>query len=167
MNPPTPHDLDRARLLLRRAARLSLEGIRARHGGPFGAVIVETGTDRVIAEGYNRVLSDCDPTAHAEVVAIRRAGAALRRFDLAGHEIFASAEPCPMCLAATFWARIDCVWFANTVQQAADIGFDDSAFYRELSLPPSARRVPQVHVPVEEAAVAFAEWAADARRVRY
>lgn len=157
----------RAQTFLRRAAEISREGVRRGYGGPFGAVIVRTDTDEIAAEACNRVLIDNDPTAHAEVEAIRAAGKAIGRFHLHGYEIFASGQPCPMCLAAIYWARLDRVWYANTLADAAAIGFDDSNFYDELSMKPEARSVPQIHVAVDEALDVFRAWAANKGSVRY
>lgn len=150
---------------MRRAIALSHEGMEGGQGGPFGAVIA--GGGRVVAEGCNLVTSSCDPTAHAEIVAIRRACAALRRFDLRGHELFTSCEPCPMCLAAAYWARLDRIWFANTRADAARIGFDDEAFYRELALPLDSRAIPTARLLGTEARLAFDAWERDPTRTRY
>lgn len=106
--------------------------MRGSAGGPFGAVVVRDGT--IVGTGYNRVLIDNDPTAHAEIVAIRAAAAGLGRYDLSGATLVASCRPCPMCLAATLWSRIAEVWYTNTTADAARIGFDDSRFYRDLRL---------------------------------
>jgi guanine deaminase len=125
------------------------------------------GGGRIVAEGYNLVTSSSDPTAHAEIVAIRRACAALGRFDLRGHEVYTSCEPCPMCLAAIYWARLDRVHYANDRADAARIGFDDEALYRELTLPPEARAIPMVRRLPDEARAAFEAWAQDPSRVRY
>lgn len=144
--------------LMRRAIELSVEGMRAGHGGPFGAIVAADGV--VLAEGFNRVLSSHDPTAHAEIVAIRAAANKLGRFSLKGCELFTSCEPCPMCLAAAFWARIDRIYFANGRWDAAEIGFDDSFFYDELALPIADRKIPMSQMMSDEAAVAFREWAA-------
>ncbi|MCS7034819.1 MAG: nucleoside deaminase [Phycisphaerae bacterium] len=160
-----PAELERARQFLRRAVELSEEGVRHGRGGPFGAVVVRG--QRIIGEGCNRVLCDQDPTAHAEIVAIRAAAAALRSFDLRGCEIFASSQPCPMCLAAIYWARIDRVYFANTIEDAARIGFDDSLFYREIALPIEQRSLPQVRVELPEAIRAFELWIAKPDRIPY
>lgn len=156
---------ERIARFLARAVELSREGSRSGCGGPFGAVIVRG--EQVIGEGHNRVPADNDPTAHAEVVAIRAACRHVGSFSLAGCEIFASSQPCPMCLAAIYWARIERVWFANTVEDARAIGFDDSKFYAELALPPGRRSIPQVHVPMPEALRVFQDWAQDPARVRY
>jgi guanine deaminase len=150
---------------MRRAIELSREGMESNRGGPFGAVIVKAG--EIIAEGVNRVTSTCDPTAHAEVVAIRAAGAALGTFDLSGCQIYTSCEPCPMCLAAIYWARLDRVYYANCREDAASIGFDDAAFYREIGLPIEARTLPMSRLLPQEAREAFDAWARKPDRVRY
>jgi guanine deaminase len=138
------------------AARLSLLGMRAGSGGPFGAVIVRDG--KVVAGGHNEVLAANDPTAHAEVVAIRAACRALATFDLQGCELYTSCEPCPMCLSAAYWARIDRIVFANSRRDAAAAGFGDDFIYRELAKP-GARRALRLHrLRDAEAAAAFAEW---------
>jgi tRNA(Arg) A34 adenosine deaminase TadA len=130
--------------------------MRAREGGPFGAVVVKDGA--VIAEGWNRVTTTNDPTAHAEVVAIRRACQALGTFSLQGAEIFTSCEPCPMCLAAIYWARLDRITFASSREDAAAIGFDDELLYREVSKPIDDRAVPTIRLTLPEADALFAEW---------
>lgn len=134
-------------------------------GGPFGAVVVRDG--EVVGEGTNLVTSTSDPTAHAEVVAIRAACTRLGTFELAGCDLYASSEPCPLCYAAAMWARLDRVLHAATRGAAADAGFDDAEHYDQLALPPSTRRVPLVHVPVEGAAAPFDVWAANPRRTPY
>lgn len=150
---------------MREAIRLSREGMRTRQGGPFGAVIVRHG--EIIARGCNQVTSTHDPTAHAEIVAIREASRRLNTFTLAGCEIYASAEPCPMCLAAIYWARLDRIYYANPHEAAADIGFDDSMIYRELALPIPQRALPMENLLREEAAVVFREWTELADRQQY
>lgn len=150
---------------MRRAIALAREGMEAGDGGPFGALIV--GGGRIVAEGHNLVTSTADPTAHAEIVAIRRACAALGRFDLRGHEVYTSCEPCPMCLAAIYWARLDRIHYANDRADAARIGFDDEALYRELALPVEARSIPMVRRLSDEARAAFEAWATDSTKVRY
>jgi guanine deaminase len=134
-------------------------------GGPFGAVIA--GEAGIVAEGNNLVTSTCDPTAHAEVVAIRRACAALKRFELCGLAIYASCEPCPMCLAAIYWARLDRVYYASDRADAARAGFDDDHIYRELALPPGGRALPMNRLQAAAGAEAFAAWARNPGRVRY
>ena len=143
---------------MRHAVRLSAERMREGAGGPFGAIVVKDG--RVIAEGWNRVTSENDPTAHAEVTAIRRACEALQSFSLRGCDIYTSCEPCPMCLAAIYWARLDRVFFANSRDDAARIGFDDALIYAEVSKPVEHRIIPTVKVPLPEAEAVFAEWQA-------
>lgn len=141
---------------MKRAVDLSRSPMRAGLGGPFGAVIVRDG--RVIAEGFNQVTSANDPTAHAEMVAIRAACRALGTFTLAGCELYTSCEPCPMCLAAIYWARLDRVYFANDRADAARIGFDDESLYREIAMPIENRSLPLIHLPLAEAGAAFSEW---------
>jgi tRNA(Arg) A34 adenosine deaminase TadA len=126
------------------AIRLSETAVQADHGGPFGAVIVRDG--RIVGEGGNRVTSTNDPTAHAEIVAIRDACQHLHTFSLAGCEMYVSCEPCPMCLGAIFWARVERVYFAATRRDAAMAGFDDARFYHEIALPPDQQSVPLVPV---------------------
>jgi guanine deaminase len=124
---------------LRRALELAMQGMTEGFGGPFGAVIVRG--DEVLAEGYNQVTSGNDPTAHAEVVAIRAACRLLGDFSLSGCEIYSSCEPCPMCLGAIYWARLDGLYFAASRSDAASIGFDDELLYTELGLAVSERRL--------------------------
>jgi guanine deaminase len=150
---------------LRRAIALSSGQVRSGQGGPFGAVIVRDG--QVIGEGCNEVTSSNDPTAHAEVVAIRRACEALRTFSLAGATIYASCEPCPMCLAAIYWARLSRLVFANTRAEAAAIGFDDALIYDEIPKPVGERMIATLHLPMAEGKDAFAAWAGKADRVVY
>lgn len=150
---------------MRRAIALANETMRAGRGGPFGAVVVKDG--KIIGEGVNRVTSSNDPTAHAEVVAIREACRALGDFSLAGAEIHTSCEPCPMCLAAIYWARIERIYYANTRAEAALIGFDDDHIYREINLDLDARAIPIIRCLADEAKASFDEWAAMADKVLY
>ena len=150
---------------LTRAARLSRAHMEAGVGGPFGAVIVRDGV--VLAEGWNQVTTANDPTAHAEVVAIRRATAALGTFRLDGATLYTSCEPCPMCLAAAYWARLARIVYANTRAEAAAIGFDDSYIYDEVPKAPEDRALPMEHRPNPEAAAAFAAWAAKTDKTPY
>lgn len=152
--------------LLARAVALSREHMERGAGGPFGAVIADT-RGRIISEGWNCVTSGNDPTAHAEVTAIRRACESLGRFDLAGHVIYSSCEPCPMCLAAIYWARLDRLVFANSRDEAAAIGFDDAAIYAEIPKPLAERSIPTLHQPCDEAARVFADWLKKPDRVEY
>jgi tRNA(Arg) A34 adenosine deaminase TadA len=138
------------------AIRLSRENITDGLGGPFGAVIVKDG--KIIGEGKNEVLESNDPTAHAEIQAIRNASKHLNNYDLQGCEIYTSCEPCPMCLAAIYWARIDYIYFANTKKDAAEIGFDDDFIYKELSLPENERKIKMVRYNMEDAKKVFLDW---------
>jgi tRNA(Arg) A34 adenosine deaminase TadA len=141
---------------MRRAIALSLENVRSGRGGPFGAVVVHNG--RIIAEGTNRVTSTNDPTAHAEIVAIREACRVLGTFQLAGCNIYTSCEPCPMCLGALYWARPARIFYAGTALDAASAGFDDSFIYKELLLPYNQRTIPMTQLLREEAQAAFRVW---------
>lgn len=147
------------------AATLALRNVRARKGGPFGAVIVKGG--RIIARGTNLVTSTNDPSAHAEVVAIRRACKVLKSFQLEGCDIYCSCEPCPMCLGAIYWARPRRVFFANTKADAARIGFDDSFIYAQIKVPPARRKLKMTHLKCPEAGAAFAAWQEMANKVEY
>jgi tRNA(Arg) A34 adenosine deaminase TadA len=150
---------------MRRAIALSRQGLAGGHGGPFGAVVVADG--RIVGEGFNQVTSTNDPTAHAEVVAIRAACKALGRFDLSGCEIFASCEPCPMCLSAVYWARIGRIYYGNGRADAARIGFDDAEIYTEVARPLGERHLPLVRLLPVEARAAFDEWERKQDKVRY
>jgi guanine deaminase len=152
--------------LMARAVALSREHMERGAGGPFGAVIADA-DGRIIAEGWNCVTSHNDPTAHAEITAIRRACEALGRFDLKGHVIYSSCEPCPMCLAAIYWARLERLVFANSRDEAAAIGFDDAAIYAEIPKAISERSLPTVHQPSQDAAKVFADWLKKPDRVEY
>src|SRR5262249_51242296 len=154
-----------AEAFLRRAIELGAASMRAGRGGPFGAVVVRGGT--VIGEGANAVIATSDPTAHAEVMAIRAACTELRAFSLAGAPLFASSEPCPMCLAAIYWARVESVVFAAGRSVAAAAGFDDAFFYDELVRSPSERRVPMRQIDVPGASVLFEEWRNKPDKVPY
>ena len=150
--------------LLERAIALGVANV-ARGGGPFGAVVAAG--ERIVAEGANRVTASCDPTAHAEIVAIREAGRALGRFSLEGLTLYASCEPCPMCLAACYWARLDRVVFAADRFDARAAGFDDADIYAELARPPDARRLPLRRVDVADRLAPFAAWRDAAARTPY
>jgi tRNA(Arg) A34 adenosine deaminase TadA len=150
---------------MRAAFALARAGMADGRGGPFGAVIFRG--DEEIGRGANRVVRDADPTAHAEIVAIREACRALGTHDLSGAAIYTTCEPCPMCLAAIYWARIDCVYFAGEHGDAAAAGFDDSRLYAELAAPREARRLPLVPLARDEARALFAEWLANPKRVPY
>ncbi len=150
---------------MRRAIELSRQGFQAGDGGPFGCVIVFEG--KIVGEGWNRVVRRNDPTAHGEVEAIRDAGQRLGRFDLAGCDLYTSAQPCPMCLAAIYWARIDRIFFGNTVDDAAAIGFDDVVIREQVVLPPGDRMIPEVQLLPEAASQVFRDFFANPDRVRY
>lgn len=141
---------------LREAIRLSREKMEAGEGGPFGAVVVKDG--RIVGRGWNRVTSVGDPTAHAEVEAIRDACAALGTFSLAGCEIYASCEPCPMCLAAIYWARLDALYHAASREDAAEAGFDDALIYKEIAKSPDTRILPIKQQLQSEARRILQQW---------
>lgn len=150
---------------MERAVALSFEGVRRKAGGPFGALIVREG--EIVAEGWNCVTSVADPTAHAEVVAIRRACEALESHELSGCVLYSSCEPCPMCLAASYWARVDRIYFANTRDDAARIGFDDRFFYDELTRTTDQRQLALTHLPVDDSLEPMRVWFDDAERTPY
>lgn len=150
--------------LMQLAIRLSEENVE-QGGGPFGAVIARNG--EVIATGTNRVTADCDPTAHAEVSAIRAAARKLGSFDLSGCEIYTSCEPCPMCLGAIYWAHLDRMYYGNDKHDAARIGFDDAFIYEELDRDPSQRRLRMQELLPEEAYRAFEMWEKKSDKVEY
>jgi guanine deaminase len=147
------------------AIELAVENVRAGRGGPFAALVVKDGAE--IASGVNLVVSTHDPTAHAEIVAIRAACRAMASFQLPGCDIYATCEPCPMCLGAIYWARPARVFFAATRADAAAAGFDDSLIYEEVTRPLDARRIPMVPLMRAQAQAAFEEWQANTARVRY
>lgn len=149
---------------MRKAIELSIQNIK-NGGGPFGAVIVKEG--EIIATGVNRVTDSCDPTAHAEVCAIRAAAKQLGTFNLSGCEIYTSCEPCPMCLGAIYWARLDKMYYANTKTDAMNIGFDDSFIYDELELKPADRKLQSEPLLRGEALKAFEEWTKYTDKIEY
>ncbi len=150
---------------MREAIRLSIENVRSGDGGPFGCVIVKDGN--IIARGTNQVTVTNDPTAHAEVVAIREACTVLHSFQLDGCEIYTSCEPCPMCLGAIYWARPEKIFFANGREDAAKIGFDDLFLYQELPKPLHQRTLPTEQLLRDEALAAFREWENNNDKVKY
>ena len=149
---------------LQEAIEQATENVR-RGGGPFAAIVVKDGL--VIAAGANSVTATNDPTAHAEIVAIREACRVLGAFQLTGCEVYCSCEPCPMCLGALFWARPASIIFAATAQDAAAAGFDDSLIYHQLELPPGGRAIPMTQVADQSAQRPFSAWAARTDKVRY
>jgi len=148
-----------------RAIQLSLDNVLRDQGGPFGAVVVKHGT--IVAEGVNRVTATPDPTAHAEVVAIREACTRLGVFELKDCELYSSCEPCPMCLGAIYWARLDRVYFANFAADASAIGFDDSFIHHELAQPRTRRAIPMVQMMREAALAAFRAWQEKPNKIPY
>ena len=154
-----------ANAFMQEAIERAVENVRSGRGGPFAAVVVKEG--RIIAAGANCVTSTNDPTAHAEVTAIREACRALGTFQLTGCEIYTSCEPCPMCLSAMYWARLRAVYYANTRKDAAKIKFDDELIYREVSLPIGKRTLPMKQLLRDEALAAFVEWEHQADKIPY
>jgi tRNA(Arg) A34 adenosine deaminase TadA len=150
---------------MRRAIEIAVDNVRSVRGGPFGCVIARDG--EIIADGSNLVTQSNDPTAHAEVVAIRRACERLNSFQLTGCELFASCEPCPMCLGAIYWARLDRLWFAATREDAAAAGFDDSFLYHEIPKPVSERAIPTALLLHSEGAGPFRTWAESTHKIPY
>lgn len=148
-----------------RAIELSLENMRSNRGGPFAAVVVSAG--KIVGEGTNVVTSTNDPTAHAEIVAIREACRKLGSFQLKGCEIYASCEPCPMCLGAIYWARVSWVYYAASSADAAKIGFDDSVIYEQLKKSTESRKIPMGQMMHEEAVKVFHSWEAKPDKIQY
>jgi tRNA(Arg) A34 adenosine deaminase TadA len=150
---------------MREAIRLSIHMMRRNKGGPFGAVVVKGG--KIVGRGCNRVTSDNDPTAHAEIVAIRDACRRLKTFELIDCDLYTSCEPCPMCLSAIYWARVRSVFYGNTRKDAAKIAFDDDFIYREVALPIRKRKLVMKPLLRDEALEAFLEWEQKADKIRY
>lgn len=161
----TAEDISRQESFMREAIRLAAEGVRQGDGGPFGAVVVRSG--EIIGRGWNRVVADHDPTAHAEINAIRDACRRLRDFHLPDCELYSVCEPCPMCLAATYWARLGRVWYGATAADAAAIGFDDSRIHRQIRLPEERRLLPHDQLLRDEALAVFRLWRESGLRVDY
>ena len=150
---------------MRRAIELSLANVQSNKGGPFGAVVVKEG--QIIGEGANQVLATNDPSAHAEVMAIREACRKLKTFQLTGCEIYSTCEPCPMCMGLIYWARPEKVYYANTAADAAKIGFDDAFIYSELARPREQRSIPMQQIMRDEALAAFKAWETKPDKVPY
>src|SRR6202171_4062864 len=150
---------------MRRAIALAIENIRSAQGGPFGALVVKDG--RILAEGANRVTSSNDPTAHAEVVAIREACRVLGDFQLPGCDLYTTCEPCPMCLGAIYWARPARIFYAATAADAADAGFDDAFIYDELKIAPAGRRIPMAQLLRDDSLAIFSAWKQQANKTPY
>lgn len=150
---------------MQEAIALSNKGVNNNSGGPFGCVVVKE--DRIVGKGFNKVTSTNDPTAHAEIVAIRDACRNLGTFQLEGCEIYTSCEPCPMCLGAIYWARPAVIYYANTRNDAAEIGFDDSMIYDEITKHMSQRKIPVINVGRADAQKIFVEWLQKKNKVQY
>jgi len=148
-----------------RAIQLSVDNVLSGRGGPFGAVIVKNGS--IVAEGANRVTATNDPTAHAEVIAIRQACSRLGTFELKECELYTSCEPCPMCLGAIYWARLDRIYYGSVAADAARAGFDDSFIYHEIEKPFGTRKIPMVQMMREQALAGFRAWTERTNRVPY
>lgn len=148
-----------------RAIQLSVDNVLSGLGGPFGAVIVKSGS--IVAEGANRVTATNDPTAHAEVIAIRQACSRLGTFELKDCELYTSCEPCPMCLGAIYWARLDRIYYGSVAADAAQAGFDDSFIYREIEQPFSARKIPMVQMMREQSLAGFRAWLEKPNKIPY
>ncbi|HEX8077973.1 MAG TPA: nucleoside deaminase [Chthoniobacterales bacterium] len=147
------------------AIALARAGMREHGGGPFGAVVVTDG--KIVGRGWNQVTRLLDPTAHAEVTAIRDACRALQRFELRDCVLYTSCEPCPMCLAAIYWARLDQIYYASTRHDAATIGFDDDFIYQQIPLDLAARSLPMIQLPTPAAATLFSDWSANPDKIPY
>lgn len=147
------------------AVALSRQGMEAGNGGPFGAIVVKD--NQIVGKGYNSVPAKNDPTAHAEIEAIRDACRHLGAFQLGGCEIYTSCEPCPMCLGAIYWARVDKVYYANTRADAAHAGFDDSLIYQEIALPPGRRKIPVIRMAAPGAQQVFEDWKKKENKTTY
>lgn len=151
--------------LMRRAIALAVQNVKSERGGPFAALI--TRDDEIVAAGTNIVTSAGDPTAHAEITAIRRACDKLGTFDLSGCALYTSCEPCPMCFGAVYWARLDRVYYAATHAEAAQVGFDDSHIYEEIDRPPEERSIPMQRVLEDESWAPFKMWTEYEDRIEY
>jgi len=152
-------------IFMEKAIALATENVTSGRGGPFGAVIVREG--EIVATGVNLVTATNDPTAHAEITAIRNAAAALATFDLTGCEIYSSCEPCPMCLAAIYWSRCKAIFYGNTSADAAAAGFDDAFLYQEIQRPLDQRKIPILNLLREQAISNFEAWRKYAGRIDY
>jgi tRNA(Arg) A34 adenosine deaminase TadA len=156
---------DQHQQFMRRAIALSKQNVAERNGGPFGAVVAKDG--KIIGEGWNKVTASNDPTAHAEVEAIRAACAGIKHFDLSGAVIYTSCEPCPMCLSAIYWARLDRIYYANSKQDAAAIQIDDDFIYQEIAKDPGQRTIGMTQLLRDEALKVFVDWQSSEGKIRY
>ena len=158
-------DKEIAERFMRRAIEVSRKGMEAGEGGPFGAVVVRGAT--IVGEGWNRVVHTKDPTAHGEVVTIRAATQALGHFSLQGYDLYTSAYPCPMCLGAIYWARLDRIYYANSAKDAAAIGFDDEFIHQQFMRSPQMRTIPEVQILADEARRVFDDYAVKPDHILY
>jgi tRNA(Arg) A34 adenosine deaminase TadA len=152
-------------LFIRKAIKLAIENVRDGKGGPFAALIVKG--NNIIASGTNLVTSLNDPSAHGEIIAIREACKVLGTFQLKGCDMYTSCEPCPMCLGAIYWARLSRVYFASTMEDTTDAGFDDKFIYEEFHKPISERKIPIIKLPHNEASAVFKEWKEKVNKIKY
>ena len=157
--------IDQQKKFMREAIRLSMENVQSGNGGPFGTVIVKNG--KIIATGVNEVTKSNDPTAHAEMIAIRNACEKLNSFQLDGCDIYCSCEPCPMCLGAIYWARPKSIYFANSKKDAAEINFDDNLIYQEIKLPIHERKLIITQLLRDEAQSVFLQWQESENKIEY
>jgi tRNA(Arg) A34 adenosine deaminase TadA len=157
--------IDQQKKFMRKAIRLSMENVQSGNGGPFGTVIVKNG--KIIATGVNEVTKSNDPTAHAEMIAIRNACEELNSFQLDGCDIYCSCEPCPMCLGAIYWARPKSIYFANSKKDAAEINFDDNFIYQEIKLPIHERKLTITQLLRDEAQSVFLQWQESENKIEY
>lgn len=158
-------DQQKKKKFMREAIRLSMENVQSGNGGPFGTVIVKNG--KIIATGVNEVTKSNDPTAHAEMIAIRNACEKLNSFQLDGCDIYCSCEPCPMCLGAIYWARPKSIYFANSKKDAAEINFDDNFIYQEIKLPIHERKLTITQLLRDEAQSVFLQWQESENKIEY
>lgn len=159
------YDKEQAEKFMRYAIELGRKGMQAGNGGPFGAIVVKNG--EIIGEGWNRVLSSNDPTAHGEITAIRDACKNIQSYDLSGCELYTSGEPCPMCLSAIYWARLDRIFYGFKIQAAAEALFDDEFIFSELNKPASQRKIPEIQILETEALTVLKDYIANPDRVIY
>ena len=157
--------IDQQKKFMRKAIRLSMENVQSGNGGPFGTVIVKNG--KIIATGVNEVTKSNDPTAHAEMIAIRNACEKLNSFQLDGCDIYCSCEPCPMCLGAIYWARPKSIYFANSKKDAAEINFDDNVIFQEIKLPIHERKLTTTQLLRNEAQSVFLQWQESENKIEY
>jgi len=157
--------IDQQKKFMREAIRLSMENVQSDNGGPFGTIIVKNG--KIIATGVNEVTKSNDPTAHAEMIAIRNACEKLNSFQLDGCDIYCSCEPCPMCLGAIYWARPKSIYFANSKKDAAEINFDDNFIYQEIKLPIHERKLTITQLLRDEAQFVFLQWQESENKIEY